>query len=301
MKMNKKVTAIGGLAALAVVGGTWAFFTQNTTIENKLSTKEGSYGSTSVEKFNPGSEWEPGSEVEKTITVKNTGVYPIFARVKMDENWMRENDRLIGWTSESENDAFTTIDTQSQNDGNPKNDTSTVVGKELENITTDSNTADEKWLLGTDGYWYYMTALEGSSKTPELLNSITLSESVDMGKQETTYYYAVTEKDAGEPEENAEGAWTKLDGINSPEDLQKKIQEIAAGNKGKDIYTKVSSGADPEKMGYANADYTLNITTEVVQATPEALAAEWKNMPEAVKDTILGSLSDQPEKTEAEE
>ena len=106
--MNKKLTAIGGLAALAVVGGTWAFFTQDTTIHNKLTT-DGMYGLNTTEKFNPGSEWAPGTEVEKKITVKNTGTGAVLVRVKMDENWAYKAapEQLFGeWASEKDPLAF---------------------------------------------------------------------------------------------------------------------------------------------------------------------------------------------------
>ena len=38
MKLNKKIFAVSGLAALAVVGATWAYFNQSTSITNPLST-----------------------------------------------------------------------------------------------------------------------------------------------------------------------------------------------------------------------------------------------------------------------
>ena len=38
MKMNKKAAALGGLAAVAVVGGTWAYFNQTAAITNPFST-----------------------------------------------------------------------------------------------------------------------------------------------------------------------------------------------------------------------------------------------------------------------
>ena len=50
MKMNKKAAALGGLAAVAVVGGTWAYFSQSAEITNPFST--GSYGGSIVESFN---------------------------------------------------------------------------------------------------------------------------------------------------------------------------------------------------------------------------------------------------------
>lgn len=311
--MNKKLTAIGGLAALAVVGGTWAFFTQDTTIKNKLSTSENSYGSTTVEKFNPGSKWEPGSVVDKEITVTNTGDYPIIARVKMDENWFRNNISIFNesdvqneyrwWSGDNQANVkgdrpfFDVAEDQGKEDkgnpdGDPTNDTTTVVEKTLVN---ESNKLVEgkQWYLASDGYWYYLdvlTNVEGEKSTEKLLDKIKLSEAVDMGKVGTTFYWIVADETTGVPGDEAEWTEHKADSEDAFSDWiagQVESNDIKIPE-GKALYTKVKSGIDTNARGYSDADYVLNITTDVLQATPEALST-WTDMPENV-ETFYSNL-----------
>lgn len=290
--MNKKLTAIGGLAALAVVGGTWAFFTQDTTIHNKLTT-DGMYGLNTTEKFNPGSEWAPGTEVEKKITVKNTGTGAVLVRVKMDENWAYKAapEQLFGeWASEKDPLAFLEVSERLTNeDGNPLNDFSTVVHKNLDeaNIQLDAVAKQDKWYLAEDGYWYFCDKLEGGEATVNLLNSIKLDEKTDMGLIANKYYYMVVEKGVPEPEFDAK-EWTKMN-AKTEEEAQKELAEIAEKeeNKGKDIYMTLETKTDENAKGYSDAGYTLNITTEAVQATPDAVKTEWTTAPAELMENIL--------------
>lgn len=286
--MNKKLTAIGGLAALAVVGGTWAFFTQDTTIHNKLTT-EGEYGLNTTEKFNPGSEWAPGIEVEKKITVKNTGKGAVLVRVKMDENWAYKGTETLFGKWNSKQDAFTEIKLEEPADGNPANDPSSVVHKNLDNncIQTTPLAKQDKWYLADDGYWYFCNKLEGGEETANLLNSIKLDDNTDMGRMKNTYYYKVVNKGDEEPDFDA-NTWEKMNAT-TEEEAQKELAEIAAKeeNKNTDIYMTLETKTDESKKGYSDAGYTLNITTEAVQATLDAVKTEWTNAPTELMENIL--------------
>ncbi len=285
--MNKKLTAIGGLAALAVVGGTWAFFTQDTTIHNKLTT-DGMYGLNTTEKFNPGSEWAPGTEVEKKITVKNTGTGAVLVRVKMDENWAYKatSDQLFGEWASGQNE-FTDIQLEEPADGNPENDPSSVVHKNLDeaNIQSDAAAKQDKWYLAEDGYWYFCDKLEGGEATVNLLNSIKLDEKTDMGLIANKYYYIAVEKDADEPDFNAD-TWNEMKAT-TEEEAQKELAEIAEGQTDKDFYMTLETKTDESAKGYSDAGYTLNITTEAVQATPDAVKTEWTTAPAELMENIL--------------
>lgn len=287
--MNKKLTAIGGLAALAVVGGTWAFFTQDTTIHNKLTT-EGMYGLNTTEKFNPGSEWAPGTEVEKKITVKNTGTGAVLVRVKMDENWAYKGtpEQLFGEWASGQTE-FTNIQLDDPADGDPTDDPSSVVHKNLDegNIQLEAVANPDKWYLAEDGYWYFCDKLEGGEATANLLNSIMLDENTDMGLIANKYYYTVVEKDSEEPDFDAE-TWIEMD-AKTEEEAQQELAEIAAReeNKDKDIYMTLETKTDENAKGYSDAGYTLNITTEAVQATPDAVKAEWTTAPTELMEDIL--------------
>lgn len=287
--MNKKLTAIGGLAALAVVGGTWAFFTQDTTIHNKLTT-DGMYGLNTTEKFNPGSEWASGTEVEKKITVKNTGKGAVLVRVKMDENWAYKGaqDKPFGvWTSGQME--FTNIQVDDSADGDPTDDRSSVVHKNLDNnfIQTTPLAKQDKWYLADDGYWYFCNKLEGGKATANLLNSIKLDDNTDMGLMKNTYYYKVVNKGDEEPDFDA-NTWKKMN-AKTEEEAQTELAKIAESeeNQGKDIYMTLETKTDEKAKGYSDAGYTLNITTEAVQATLDAVKTEWASAPTELMENIL--------------
>ena len=287
--MNKKLTAIGGLAALAVVGGTWAFFTQDTTIHNKLTT-DGMYGLNTTEKFNPGSEWASGTEVEKKITVRNTGKGAVLVRVKMDENWAYKGaqDKPFGvWTSGQME--FTNIQVDDSADGDPTNDPSSVVHKNLDkqHIQSEETAKQDKWYLADDGYWYFCNKLEGGEATANLLNSIKLDDNTDMGQMKNTYYYKVVNKGDEEPDFDA-NTWKKMN-AKTEEEAQTELAKIAESeeNQGKDIYMTLETKTDENAKGYSDAGYTLNITTEAVQATLDAVKTEWTNAPTELMENIL--------------
>ena len=110
MKMNKKAAALGGLAALVAVGGTWAYFNQTAAITNPFHT-EGGYETSVIEHFNPsdGEDWKPGVTVNKEVIASNTGDADVLVRVTMDEVWRRGDEDLKLLTSRY-GTVFTTVE-----------------------------------------------------------------------------------------------------------------------------------------------------------------------------------------------
>lgn len=298
MKLNKKTTALGGLAALAVVGGTWAYFNQTTTIDNQLKT-QGTYGSTTYEKFNPGDEWAPGAVVDKKIETKNTGNYPVLVRVFMEEDWTREGHSILRGPITSLDESFISGEQVDPEDG------LTYFGNDTDASVVGKNLNETNWIKGSDGYWYYGDKLEaGQTTTPALLSSITLKEDTDMGKIGYDYEYVVVDKNVARPDDS-DSSWRPLPGVigSTPEEraesAKKELAKIAGEpeNKGKDIYMKVTSGVGENEKGYSEAEYTLTIKTDVIQATPEAVEKEWgENVPEGI--TNLLQQSAETEETE---
>ncbi len=91
MKINKKVLAVAGVAAVALVGGTFAYFNQSLSIDNPLDT--GHYQNVLVEDFTPpADEMKPGQKWDKIVSVQNTGDYPVLVRVRMKEQWVKKSD-----------------------------------------------------------------------------------------------------------------------------------------------------------------------------------------------------------------
>lgn len=250
---NKKVLGIAGLAAVMMVGGTLAYFSQEMSIENPFDT--GKYDSVIVEDFKPsdGDNWEPGATVDKKVEVKNTGDYDILVRVKFEEKWV--NKVNSNWTKVNEGADVTETYQEDKEDGLIANDRS-VVEKALN---------DTNWVYNsTDKYWYYNANLKAGQDTGEFLKAVKLLEDTDMGAYEVVNYYTTAvdrpaETEIGSSSADASTMWVRYTG-NVPDGATHSM-----------AVTKIKDDA----LGYANADYTLTITAETVQATEAAMANSW--------------------------
>lgn len=247
MKKNKKIAGVAGLAAVMLIGGTFAYFNQTMTVTNPFDT--GKYDSTVVEDFKPtdGDNWEPGAEVNKDVTVKNTGDYDVLVRVRFDEKWVNKTNST--WTKENTgmDDATKQEDAT---DGQVALDGS-VVAKTL-------NKTD--WVYNKDdGYWYYNKNLAARTDTGKFLDSVKLLEDADMGKYTVTNYYTEAETAPEKTEIGSDPAtqWVAYTG-NVPDNAK---------------HSMAVTTQDPTAPGYSNADYTLTITAQTVQATNAAMNA----------------------------
>ena len=85
-KNNKKklLAASGGLAALALLAGTFAWFTSEDQKTNHFEGKISGNDVEIVEVFDP-KPWEPGEEINKDVTILNSGEYDSFIRVSLQE------------------------------------------------------------------------------------------------------------------------------------------------------------------------------------------------------------------------
>lgn len=245
MRKNKKIAGVAGLAAIMVIGGTFAYFNQTMSVTNPFDT--GKYDSTVTEDFKPedGKNWEPGAEVNKDVTVKNTGDYDVLVRVKFDEKWVNKDNNQIVKENNGLDDTTKQVDAT---DGLVDADDS-VVAKTLNK---------ENWVYNaTDGYWYYKQNLAAGKDTGVFLDAVKLLEDADMGHYAVTNYY--TKADVKPAEDNIgtdpETQWVAYTGT---------VPEKATHNM---VVTK----QDKDKTGYGNANYTLTITAQTVQATDAAM------------------------------
>lgn len=358
MKMNKKIGAVTGLAALAVVGGTWAYYNQSLSLENPLAT--GKYQTELVEEFTPPTDkLQPGAEISKVVTARNTGDYPVMVRVRMDEKWTRYNATTQTTTdiitqSSNDEDKFMITDvktingkrfyTATQQDGEDADqdgvvaEDCTVVGKKLaDNLNWTYNP--------NDGYWYYNEVLPAKTadSTPEtsaLLEAIHIASNIDLGlythKDEYAVYTPNTDisdipadkwktytvnrtvnKDVdsdgklnvtwtiggieidGTEITDGMGDNTKKDGKVDVMDMALYLQSLpdSAENKlkpGMQLYRRNESVLNDQKQGYADANYTLLVTSEVVQATPDAVTEVFgkdgaiTNLPSNIQTVVNG-------------
>ena len=211
MKKKTKV-AVAGLATVALVGGTFAIWQATTTVNNPFSTADG-YGADTVEKFNPadGNDWEPGAEVEKEVGAVNTGDYPVYVRMKLDETWSRGEDTFK--TIKTGETPADTVEDEFYNSDKILN----VFQKDaIDGLVEEDDTVVEKigfneddWILGRgsndvespeydDWYYYYKNPLQPGDVTENLISAVKLSEDADMGQyaEKETLYWIARDDDA---------------------------------------------------------------------------------------------------------
>lgn len=317
MKFNKKSFGLLGLAALTAVGGTWAFFSQSAAITNPFTTK--TYDSTLIEHFNPadGDNWTPGAEVDKSIMAKNTGDYPVLVRVSMEEIWSRDGvefKKVASKDGYAFNSAvlgeggYEALQYGVDLEGKPNGHEDGLVKNSLYADGGDDSVVykalqleENGWINGEDGYWYWNSILQPGTMTLPLMNSVTLAANTDMGLFNTAnYYYVMTKAEAASAKDKdghsalEDGAVNPLFDIDSYMETEKKEWLTAADEEsektaakdakeaGSYFFRKSKSGLEDGKKGYADANYDLTVTTEFVQATSDALTAEWgENSPVA--------------------
>ena len=243
---------ICGIAAVALLAGSFAYWNQTHTVENPFNTGE-KYATTVIENFNPGDgeDWQPGVEVDKAVQVANTGDQDVIIRVKMDEKWARAGVTYKELTATTDKDKVYVSNQAVADDGLTAADDSVVTKK----LSTSTN-----WIKGSDGWYYYKVNLKEGQTTDQWLQSVELLNNVDLGVQEVKKY--ITSDTAV-----ATATWEEYTG--------KMPSKTAGGNpvlhNKTELVYKQAGGQD--LLGYVDSDYTLSITTQTVQATKEAVIA----------------------------
>lgn len=153
---NKKLIGRSAavVVAVALVGGTLAWFTDSEIATNMFKT-----GSVEVkidETFTPVTDWTPGTVTNKDVTIENTGKSPAFIRVKLDKGWYDVND--------------------TENKSKLDLDTTNIVPSILNEATTPT---EDKWILGGDGYYYYIGIVGPNTSTAQLLDSVEFKNGTD--------------------------------------------------------------------------------------------------------------------------
>lgn len=288
MKRIIKIIPLGGILAVAGIGGTFAYFNQTHTKTNEFTT--GTYDTVLVEDFRPedGENWKPGATVNKDVTVKNEGTLPVVVRVKFQETWVRRSDSFklydvdttlqkektgLGATPDARN-KFENVYQQDPGDGN--------AGTEIDDsVVHKIMDPDQLWIYNpADGYYYYKQILPGKQEggeapeTARILDGVRLDENIDMGAYIERKYYACTESE--EPPAKDSSDWVEFEKDETTANGYVTTAEMAeiVQRQGKKItFLKASPELKGEELGgYRDADYTLRVTAQTVQATDGAVA-----------------------------
>lgn len=336
MKMNKKALAGAGLAAVALIGGTFAYYSQTVTLENPLDT--GKYNSELIEEFTPlTDEVHPGAEITKEVGAKNTGDYPVLVRIRMDEKWSRDGEADFG-VHGSENADFYLAGPEAdgfylaiQQDGEDADIDGVVAGDETVIAKIFAEGTSDRWYYHeADGYWYYKTTLKEHENTGNLLAGIEIASNIDLGHyiQKDYYYIGTADTDQyeiykPEDEDRPAGAavWVEytvtrdetiheVTGITLPEHVVPELSNgvvtdlnqdgvinavdmaLALGLSDADkMFRKNESLLDQTRKGYADASYTLTVTSQFVQATRDAVLAEWFEGDAGKYEAVMNNLN----------
>lgn len=149
---------------VGVVGGSLAWFTDNASVTNSFATEGNGESQSNGIKIEEVFDTElagkvlPGTEVNKDAKVVNTATYNQVIRVKFEKKWTKTNDKDL---------SLDFIELKYQN-------------------TTTSNEAN-KWIEGTDGYFYYNGVVPAGGATEYLLDSVTLSSQANNDYKDAKY------------------------------------------------------------------------------------------------------------------
>lgn len=275
----KKKAALGlaGIAAVAVIGGTWAYWSQDLTATNEFET--GKFDSDIVEQFTPPAvgEWLPGVTTEKDVKVTNSGDVDMALVAEITQEWNREGESLslrfaapdpspitrgyenaavINWGKDTAMHDITAMDSVA---GKAKDMGITATVSSLED-----SEAKDKWVLVdvSDDYskltFVYNGIVPAGEETPELLNSVTLNSKIESYVSEKNYSYdengELQVETNGWMEENYEDAQYTMDiHVNTVQATGDAIREIFSQYEGVDVDGFLSANADDIADAYLEA------------------------------------------------
>lgn len=87
---SNKLYWLAGLAMLCCVSGVFAYWTQELTAHNEFKTAK--YDTRLEEKFISPDDWLPGVQINKDVWVENKGSIPVFAKLVINQEWIRQQN-----------------------------------------------------------------------------------------------------------------------------------------------------------------------------------------------------------------
>lgn len=275
----KKKAALGlaGIAAVAVIGGTWAYWSQDLTAANEFET--GKFDSDIVEQFTPPAvgEWLPGVTTEKNVKVTNSGDVDMALVAEITQEWNRdgeslplrfaapdpspitrgyENAAVINWGENTAMHDITAMDSVA--------DKAKDMGITAAVSSLEDSEAKDKWVLVdvSDDYskltFVYNGIIPAGEETPELLNSVTLNSKIESYVSEKNYSYdengELQVETNGWMEVNYEDAQYTMDiHVNTVQATGDAIREIFSQYEGVDVNEFLSANADDIADAYLEA------------------------------------------------
>lgn len=178
--MKKKLVAmcmVVCLSAIAIVGGTLAYFTDDEEATNTFTVGNVDIILTEPNWTGSGSqdapEVYPGEPLAKDPTVTNDGANPCFVRIKVEGLDCLENAGMITYRTDYVTDKL-----------------------------------GDNWVKGTDNYFYYNKVLEVGATTDALFDQIVIPTGLENGDAETEFNVVVTAEAV--QAQGAKASWTAV-------------------------------------------------------------------------------------------
>lgn len=160
--MKKKIfIPLAAIAFLLIgirVGTTSAYFMSEDKVTNNFQNANVDI---EVEEsdFNPPKDgWDGVTTVNKSVEIKNQSTVPVLVRVSITPSWSNDEDSDYPFLGDISDNVI-------KLNFNNSNLIESITDKE-------GNLIKEKWIKGTDEYYYYTSALDVNKTTSELLNSV---------------------------------------------------------------------------------------------------------------------------------
>lgn len=185
-----RMACLGGMAALLVsFGTTWAYYSDQVTLVNPLSTSHS--GVIMAEEFNPKDSFLPGEAVTKKLWFENTGEMDLFLRVELppkeewvDASWLNTEYVIKGWT-----EAWT-ANTEEPEDQEELHGERVPAQKQEQWGSTElwSEVFTETDSSGKEHFYrFYRKVLPAAGQTDPILESIKLSSKASNDRHEDDY------------------------------------------------------------------------------------------------------------------
>ena len=268
----KLIVSLAAMAAIVIVGGSFAYFSQELSASNIFLT--GKYDTDISEEFIPPADWQPGVEIPKEVRIKNNGNVDVVAVAKLTESCIRREDVFItGYTTKDGKMVEEQIRIGEKGevlplrvetgDGMIQEVALKSFGSEQTAVLFDpmevnpSATYQGKWIylynVKEQAYYFlYMGIIEGKNQTPPLLESVTLNPTLQA--------------------------------------IAKNTRLVAdTDESGNNRYT---FSYDKNAYGYDSVNYRLNVKAKTVQATKTAIESILEGDREIVPEAFDGLLEE---------
>lgn len=150
MNNKKSLIAIIAVLAVAIIGGTFAYFRYTESFDNQF--KLGSSTTTFTETFESPTDWTPCTETPKTLVVANTSTSAINARVKITERWEKLDDN-----------------------GNVVANQTLPLKVNNQPMAVINFANPDDWILKSDGYYYYQGDIAVNGSSSSFIESVTFN------------------------------------------------------------------------------------------------------------------------------